>query len=317
MNQRKNVASCVFSLECNHPITLPIALNCDFVIRARFACSKKNRFVYKRFDVFLRDSLCGISPTVFIHAHFEALLQPAGATLVSVNLVHGAVAFAVGCPTRVVSWSADTPLEKSTAAIACVDPVVLTRRAISADFTWNVQKSSGRKICEEEKQTKKLIYRVLKVKVRLVYCGQHYISYQSYPTRSMFGNQGWSPCSCAVIFAPSETARLGSCTALYTICPHIIINDRKAVQRLVVGAAVPTSSPFLKAANNSTTACDSWRDRSLCERWQSSLLIRITKWFGINQIGATSEGYLNWNVVDFIRIQTLFIFLVRWQIRGT
>lgn len=82
------------------------------------------------------------SPTIFVHGDFKAFLQSTRAALVSVYLIHGTVALAVGCPTSVWTISADTSLEKSTAAIACIDSVMFPRGAVSAHFTGDIQKTS-------------------------------------------------------------------------------------------------------------------------------------------------------------------------------
>lgn len=76
--------------------------------------------------------------TVFIHLNLDALLEPARPALVAVCLVDGA-----GPPSAVLadvgSIPPDASLEESTAAVAGVDPIVLTGATVPTHLAGDVQ----------------------------------------------------------------------------------------------------------------------------------------------------------------------------------
>ena len=70
------------------------------------------------------------------------------------DFIYGAVSFSVRSSASVGTISANTPLEKSTAAITRVNSVMFARRAISADFTRNIQKTTFVEYMLEKKKGK-------------------------------------------------------------------------------------------------------------------------------------------------------------------
>jgi hypothetical protein len=59
-----------------------------------------------------------------------------------VNLVYWAVALPVGCSASIATVSSNTSLEKPTAAIAGINAIMLPRRTISTNLTWNIQQTT-------------------------------------------------------------------------------------------------------------------------------------------------------------------------------
>uniref|UniRef100_A0AAG5DIQ6 Uncharacterized protein n=1 Tax=Anopheles atroparvus TaxID=41427 RepID=A0AAG5DIQ6_ANOAO len=74
---------------------------------------------------------------VLVHAHLEAFLEPAGAALVAVRLVHHARPVRLRLA-HVLAAAADRPLEEPGAPIARVDTVVLARAVIAADLARHI-----------------------------------------------------------------------------------------------------------------------------------------------------------------------------------
>lgn len=79
--------------------------------------------------------------SVFVHVDFQALLQPAGPTLVPVRLVHRTAPL-ISRLADVGPVPPNAPLEETRAAVAGVHPIVLAGAAVPAHFAGDVQNAT-------------------------------------------------------------------------------------------------------------------------------------------------------------------------------
>lgn len=84
---------------------------------------------------------------VLVHAHLEALSQTTGTALITMRLIHLALAVGTGLA-GVLAVAADGALKESRAAVAGVDPVVFPGAVVAAHFAWRVVQDAA---CRERR----------------------------------------------------------------------------------------------------------------------------------------------------------------------